>query len=219
MRKTRIILITGLIGALLAFFSLICILVLHFSTECDYMTAIESCLKENSPDAVSAVQENRSIFTVIISVDTLFVLAEFFVWFGLSFLIRDRSTAASLAVLIGGLAGAALDFIQNCIEFIVIRMAGPDIIFGRALFSMWNQVTVLSYLLAYAAVIVLVPAVIRKNRKSLLSWSAVLIFTAFAAAGVFIPAVYPVSFLWYVVLFAVSGAVFFRKDRILKNAE
>lgn len=213
MNKNRIIYTTGFIGALAAFIMMIIMLVIHLNIDCDYMNDLKRCLGAGDPEAAVRIQENAGILSAALGVDTLMLFGQMFVWLGLFVLVKENSIVKAWLVLLGGLAGAALDFVQNCIEFFVIRLAGSVLVFGQAMYSAWNFVTVLSYLAAFAAGLVLISAILKKNRKSIIMCTVSVLFTIAAAAGIFIDVFYPASFLWYVVLFAVSGIVFIQKIR------
>lgn len=214
MKKSNGIIKLGLAGSVLSFIILIVIPVIYLNAgSSDYLELVRQSLANSSSAALQKTHDNAGLFSTALAVDTLFITAEIPVWLGLFFLLREKNRVNSYIVLVCGLSGAFLDYVQNVVEFTVIRRAGPGAVFSPVLSTVWHAVTIPSYMLAFAAGIVLILSFLNRNAKTIVITASALVFTAGAIAGVFADALYPVSFLWYVIFFAVSGIVLFKRLR------
>ncbi len=214
MKENNRIIKLGLAGSVISFVILIVILIIFLGAgSSDYMELIRQSLANSSTAALQKIHDNAGPFSTALAVDTLFITAEILVWLGIFFLLLEKNRVYSYIVLVCGLAGAFLDYAQNLVEITVIRQAGPGAVFSSGLNTAWHAVTLPSYLLAFAAGLVIILCFLSNNKKTIVIASLAFVFTITAISGVFIDALYPVSFLWYMTFFAVSGIILFKKIR------
>jgi hypothetical protein len=214
MNNTHLILRTGSIGAMVAVLALIGIVLLAGLFDLfDYTCLVEEILAKKIELSSMDLPRYTAGFQGLLIVDTVFVISEMIAWVGLAALLQTRAHPLGRVVLVLGLLSASLDFVQNAIDWSLIRGQHLSISPQPGWFVVWTVVSQLSYLLTYAAAVM--TALGLWNKKPLNRVLGVIggPLVVFAVVGLYVPDWYTLAFLWFFCFFLCAGILLWRRAK------
>lgn len=212
MNNARLILRMGSIGAMVATLALIGIVLLAGLFDLfGYIYLIEEILAKKIELPLTDLSRYTAIFQIYMTTDTVFVIGEMIAWVGLAALIQTRAHPLGRVVLVLGLLGASFDFVQNAIEWTLIRGQHLSVSPQPSWFIAWTVVSQLSYLLTYAAVVMAALSLWSKRPLDRVLCVIGGPLTVFAVVGLYVPDWYTLAFLWYLAFFLCVGILLWRR--------
>jgi hypothetical protein len=174
-------------------------------------------LTGNVPVTPDEFIEFANLSALMLSLDSIFIIGVILAWLGLGVLTRERAGAMGWLVVILGVAGALLDFCENQIgwSMVEVRLLGPTAPVGSEPIYAYFVVSALSYLFPFtAAALAGVWLWGERPRERLLTLVGTVLMVP-ALFGLFVPALYIASYLWFLFWFAAVGVVLFQEGRRL----
>jgi hypothetical protein len=212
MNNTHLILRIGSIGAMVAVLALIGIVLLAGLFDLfDYTDLIEGILAKKITLSSMDLPRYTISFRGFLMVDTVFVIGEMVAWVGLAALIQARAHPLGRVVLVLGLLGASFDFVQNAVEWTLIRGQHLSISPQPSWFIVWMTVSQLSYLLTYAAAVMTALGLWSKQPLNRVLGVIGGPLTVLAVVGLYVSDWYALAFLWYLAFFLCAGILLWRR--------
>jgi hypothetical protein len=212
MNNTHVILRMGSIGAMVATLALIGIVLLAGLFDLfDYTRLIEEILAKKIELSSMDLPRYTVSFQGFQMVDTVFVISEMIAWVGLAALIQTRAHPLSRVVLVLGLLGASFDFVQNAVEWTLIRGQHLGISPQPSWFIVWTTVSQLSYLLTYTAAVMTALGLWSKQPLDRVLGVIGGPLTVLAVVGLYVPDWYALAFLWFFAFFLCAGILLWRR--------
>jgi hypothetical protein len=209
MNNTHLILRISSIGAMVAILALIGMALMSELFGFVYLS--EEILAKKIELPLTDLSRYTVSFQVYMVVDTVFVIGEMIAWMGIAALVQTRAHSLGRVVLVIGLLGASLDFVQNAVEWTLIRGQHLGISPQPSWFIVWTIISQLSYLLTYTAAVM----------TALGLWSKQLLdrvlgviggpLIVLAVVGLYVPDWYTLAFLWFFVFFLCAGILLWRR--------
>jgi hypothetical protein len=154
---------------------------------------------------------------LMLSLDSIFIIGVILAWLGLGVLTRERTGTWGRLVPAMGVVGALFDFCENQVGWSMVqaRLVEPSMSAEAVPIFAYFVVSALSYLLQFtAAALAGVWLWGERPRERLLTLAGTVLMVP-AIFGLFIPALYIASYLWFLVWFGVVGFVLFQEGRHL----
>jgi hypothetical protein len=177
----------------------------------DYTCLIEEILAKKAELSLTDISHYTGIFQIYMVTDTIFVIGEMIAWVGLTALVQTRAHPLGRVVLVLGLLGASLDFVQNAVEWTLIRGQYLSILPQPGWFLIWMVVSQSGYLLTYAATVM--AALGLWSKKPLDRVLSVIggPLIVFAVVGLYVPDWYTLAFLWFFAFFLCASILLWRR--------
>lgn len=198
MNNTHLILRIGSIGAMVAILALIGIALM--SELFDFIYLSEEILAQK----IELPLTDLSRYTV-------FVIGEMIAWMGIAALVQTRAHSLGRVVLVLGLLSASLDFVQNAIDWSLIRGQHLGTLPQPNWFIVWMIVSQFSYLLTYTAAVMAALGLWSKKPLDRILGIVGGPLTVFAVVGLYVPAWYTLAFLWFFAFFLCAGILLWRR--------
>ena len=212
MNNTHLILRMGSIGAMVAVLALIGVMLLVGLFDLfDYIYLIEGILAQKIELSSVDLPRYTVSFQVYMVTDTVFVIGEMIAWVGLAALIQTRAHPLGRIVLVMGLLGASFDFVQNAIEWTLIRSQHLGVSPQPSWFIAWTVVSQLSYLLIYAVAVMVSLGLWSKKPLDRVLGVIGGPLTVLAVVGLYVPDWYALAFLWFFAFFLCAGILLWRR--------
>ncbi len=209
MDNTHLILRMGSIGAMVAALALIGIVLLAGLFDFVYLS--EEILAKKIELPLVDLSRYTVIFQVYMVTDTVFVIGEMIAWMGIVALVQTRAHSLGRVVLVLGLLGASLDFVQNAIDWSLIRGQHLSVLPQPSWFVVWMIVSQFSYLLTYTAAVLAALGLWSKQPLDRVLGVIGGPLTVLAVVGLYVPDWYALAFLWFFAFFLCTGILLWRR--------
>lgn len=209
MHNTHLILRIGSIGAMVAILALIGIALMSELFGFVYLS--EEILAQNIELPLTGLARYTVIFQVYMVTDTVFVIGEMIAWMGIAALVQTRARSLGRVVRILGLLGASLDFVQNAIDWSLIRGQHLGTLPQPSWFVVWTIVSQFSYLLTYTAAAMAALGLWGKKPLDRVLGVIGGPLIVFAVVGLYVPDWYAMTFLWFFCFFLCAGILLWRR--------
>jgi hypothetical protein len=209
MDNAHLILRMGSIGAMVAILALIGIALMSELFGFVYLS--EEILAQKIELPLTDLSRYTVVFQVYMVIDTVFVIGEMIAWMGIAALVQTRAHSLGRVVLVLGLLGASLDFVQNAIDWSLIRGQHLSVLPQPSWFVVWTIVSQFSYLLTYTAAVMAALGLWGKKPLDRVLGVIGGPLIVFAVVGLYVPDWYVLAFLWFLAFFLCAGILLWRR--------
>ena len=148
--------------------------------------------------------------------DNLLIFGWIAGWIGASILIGKRYRAFGKIILVLGLIGPLLDFLENEISWALVDIFARETGTPPDLYALWKIVRSVSYIVPYCAAILAGIGIWDKRPFDKIIACISSIGAVMAMPGIYIPGIWIISQAWWLIWFASLSIYIFRRA---KNAD
>ncbi|MBN1647334.1 MAG: hypothetical protein JW874_04810 [Spirochaetales bacterium] len=150
MEKKNPLLRLGAFGALLTVTAIVAVSVMAMAVDMDYLKLIGRYFAGYQPLPLQQFITCTDLFRVSLIFDFFLISGQILAWLGLSTLLGRKYPRVFTYVIIIGILGPVLDFVQNSMEWALITGIELNVSVQPSWFFGWTVVTQLSFLLTFA---------------------------------------------------------------------
>ena len=207
--SVRSVLRMGALGAAVAVLMFVALAVLLWPF--DFADPTEEILTGQLELSSAGLDRYIAIVPTYFAIDSLFILGWIVGWVGIAALVRTRNKLLGEIVLVIGLVGPILDFVENEIAWALIAgyRQGMPVQVGWHLG--WKIVRQLSYLIPYAAAVVAAVGLWSRKPLDRVMTGVGTVFVAVAVVGLYVPALSMLAYLWWLTWFICAGVLLWRR--------
>ena len=208
--KTRVILQMGALGfavSTVMFFAIVVILIPF-----NFADPIDEIMAGQVDPATDIFSQYVTILPTYYAIDNVFIVGWIVGWVGISVLVGKRNRVLGSIILVLGLAGPLLDFLENEISWTLISVYEPVTRVPLDWYVGWRIIRQLSYILPYC-VAVLVGISLWGEKTLDRVTTGVGLIGVVALVGMYVPALWVGSHVWWPIWFATLSLLLWQRGK------
>lgn len=209
MADTRLVLRIGSCGAIVATIMLIIMVMLPWPFDFSF-PGEEIITGKKILNTIEFVRY-LNLLEIYYMVDTFFIIGWIMSWIGISTLIYSRVEIIGIIVLGFGLLGALFDFTENEIFLSLLKNYQFNTFTQPVWLVAWNIIRKLSYLLPFSGAAMAAMGLWSNKFLDRMMSLIGTIYTVIAVSGLYINALYPLTYLWFLFWFIGSAFLLWRR--------
>lgn len=139
------------------------------------------------------------------AVDEVFIVCWVLSWVALCLLLREENRSLLVFLLTIGLLGPLFDLIENGLVWKMVALLAHGEGGDLHLLGTWQAVRHLSYVVPFAAGVLLLLALYARGALGGIVVAAAALITAVATLGLYLPALEIASYLWWLLFFLLAA--------------
>ena len=214
--KTKVVLQIGALGfavSTVMFFAILVIL-----SPFDFADPVDEILAGQVDPATDIFRQYMTILPTYYAIDNVFIVGWVVGWVGVTVLVGKRNRVLGSIILVLGMAGPLLDFLENEISWTVISVYEPVARVPLDWYVGWRIIRQLSYIFPYC-VAALVGISIWSERTLDRVTTGVGMIGVVALVGMYIPVLWVGSHLWWPIWFVTLSLLLWRRGKDLSVEE
>ena len=177
----------------------------------DFADPVEAILTGQVPPTSEAFSHYTNILPAYYAIDSALIIGWLVGWIGVAVLVRERNRWLGGIVLVLGLAGPLLDFLENEISWALIGVSQRSIPVPVGWLIGWQVVRQLSYLLPFSVAVLAGAGLWGQKTLARVTAGIGTVGVAVALAGLYIPDLWMATQLWWPIWFAALGLLLWQR--------
>jgi hypothetical protein len=177
----------------------------------DLADPVEEILAGQLESSLADVDRYIAIVPAYFAIDSILIVGWIVGWMGVAVLVRARNRLLGRVVLVIGLVGPILDFAENEIAWTLIGGHQQGVPVQVGWYLGWKVVRQLSYLIPYAAAAVAGVGLWSEKPLDRVMTGVGTVLVAVALAGLYVPALSLVAYLWWLIWFVCTSLLLWRR--------
>ena len=209
--KTSVVLQIGALGfavSTLMFFALVVIL-----SSFNFADPVDEILTGQVDPATDIFSQYATILPVYYAMDNVFIVGWIVGWVGVTVLVGERNRVLGSIILVLGMAGPLLDFLENEISWTLISVYQPATQAPLDWYVGWRIVRQLSYIISYSVATLVGISLWSRKTLDRVTTGVGTIGVVIALMGMYIPALWVGAHLWWPVWFVTLSLLLWRRRR------
>ena len=169
-----------------------------------------------NPAQISQFISSSGYYLII---ETLFIILWFIGWVGIGLLVKVKNKTIGNIVLITGLLGPLLDFLENAFIWGMIKQLEIGIPAASNSFVLYSISSQMSYFFPFTAAVLASVYLLKKSIPNIIMFAVCSVFIVPAIFSMYIPELHILKVVWFLLFFIASAMLLLKEAYCFSRTE